>query len=140
MANMIGDWKLVPELTTGHDEYAKALGMTDTEREATRNLVYTLHLSRDGEVWHMKVDLEDGSVFMDVKFTMGVPFHFLSFDKVTKMTSIITLQNDHFVEKLTSDKEGVIMQLDVDTYRDGDFVVTAQTKDGKTETQWLRKL
>ncbi|XP_067660800.1 uncharacterized protein [Haliotis asinina] len=140
MANMIGDWKLVPELTTGHDEFAEALGMTDAEREATRNLVFTLHLSRDGEVWHMKVDLEDGSVFMDVNFTMGVPFHFLGFDKVTKMTSVINLENDHFVEKLTSDKNGVIMQLDVDTYRDGDFVVAAQTKDGKTETQWLRKL
>ncbi|XP_071096707.1 uncharacterized protein [Haliotis cracherodii] len=114
--------------------------MTDKEREATRFLVYTLHLSRDGEEWHMKVDLEDGSVFMDVKFKMGVPFHFLSFDKVTKMTSVIELRNDHFIEKLTSDKDGVIMQLDVDTYRDGDFVIATQTKDGATETQRLRKL
>ncbi|XP_046548795.1 uncharacterized protein LOC124258758 [Haliotis rubra] len=140
MANLIGVWKVVPERTTGHDEFATALGMTDTEREATRDMVYTMYLSRDGEVWHMKNDLEDGTVFMDVKFTMGVPFHYLSIDKVTKLTSVIRLQNDRFVEKLTVNKDGVIKELDVETYREGDFVVTTQTKDGKIEKSYLRKL
>ncbi|XP_067660801.1 uncharacterized protein [Haliotis asinina] len=140
MADMVGEWTLVPELTTGHDEFAKAMGMSDAEREATRNLVYTFHLSRDGEEWYMKVVTETGVVFVDTKFMMDVPFSYLSLDKTTKLTSLITLRNEHFIEKMTSEKNGVGMQWDVDTYRDGDFVITAQTKDGATEIQKLKKV
>ncbi|XP_071096705.1 uncharacterized protein [Haliotis cracherodii] len=139
MANMVGDWILVPELTTGHDEFSKAMGMSDAEREATRHLVYTFHLSRDGDEWYMKVVTETGVVFVDTKFRMDVPFTYSDLDKTATLTSLISLRNDHFIEKMTQDKNGVVMHWDVDTYRDGDFVITAQTKDGATETQRLRK-
>ncbi|XP_071096874.1 uncharacterized protein [Haliotis cracherodii] len=138
MENMVGDWTLVPELTTGHDEFAEAVGMSDEEREMTRNFSYTFHLSRDGDEWRMKIDIAKMGTLMDTKFKTGVPFTYMSPDQVTKLTDVITVRNGHLMEKMTSEKGGLIRQWDVDTYREGDFLVVVQTKDGKSKTQKLR--
>ncbi|XP_046547322.1 uncharacterized protein LOC124257331 [Haliotis rubra] len=139
MENMIGDWTLVPELTTGHDDFAEAMGMTDEESEMTRNFDYSFHLSRDVGEWHIKVCHGQMGTLVDTKFQPNVPFTYMLPDQVTKLTDVVTEQNGHLIEKMTSDQGGVITQWDVDTYRDGDFLVMVQTKDGKSKTQKLRR-
>ncbi|XP_067660653.1 uncharacterized protein [Haliotis asinina] len=139
MENMIGHWALVPELTTGHDEFAEAMGMTDEERDTTRNFEYSFHLSRDGDGWHMKVRLGQLGTLVDTKFEPNVPFTYMLPDQVTKMTDVVTERNGHLIERMKSEKGGVIIQWDVDSYRDGDVLVMVQTKDGKSKKQTLRR-
>ncbi|XP_067661720.1 uncharacterized protein [Haliotis asinina] len=139
MENIIGDWALVPELTTGHDEFAEAMGMTE-EESALTSCEYTFHLSRDGSGWRMKVSLGELGTLFDSKFQPNVAFNYMLPDQATKMTVVASEKNGHLVEKLTSENGSEITKWDVDTYPDGDFLMRVETKDGISKTQTLRRL
>ncbi|XP_048245446.1 uncharacterized protein LOC124128599 [Haliotis rufescens] len=83
-----GKWELLPEETTGFDEFTDAIGVPEQAREAFRKVAYVMEYTKDGDSWTAKVEVVGSNEPKVYSWTPGVEFEYEGLDGM-KMKSTI---------------------------------------------------
>ncbi|XP_048245268.1 uncharacterized protein LOC124144850 isoform X4 [Haliotis rufescens] len=81
-----GKWELLPEETTGFDEFTDAIGVPEQAREALKNLVYVVEYTKHGDSWTAKVETVGSNEPKVYSWTPGVEFEYEGLDGMKMKT------------------------------------------------------
>ncbi|XP_046583672.1 fatty acid-binding protein-like [Haliotis rubra] len=137
MEKFIGKWQTQPKLTENFDAFADKMGVEPARREIYKNMDAVYTFSMDGKT--LVGGMETKGFKQDVRFELGVPVSYKSFDGAN-MTSCITMKDGRFFETNKMEREGTTREWTTERYIEGGFMVGVQTKDGVSMKIKLKKL
>ncbi|XP_041368751.1 retinol-binding protein 2-like [Gigantopelta aegis] len=136
MDNYVGRWELMPEQTTGFDEFSDALGTPKEGREAFRNLVYILEYAREGDKWTATAEIKGQGHPRTYVWSPGVEFEYEGLDG-SKMKSTISWDGSVCHEKHAQVNGG---EWTSTRRLEGDVIVLSSICKGKEMVQKFKRI